>query len=203
MSKSNSGSKAPNTGEQTFGGVAAPSPSERPAVNGSFKVQLQKEQLVFSSAHFITFAGDICECLHGHNYGLRAEVEGTLDENRYVIDFIAFRESLAELVKQLDHHMLIAMHHPLILVEAQEQEVTVRFREKRWVFPREDCMLLPITNTTAEEIAWWIATEVRKKLYPKIGGRLTSIEVGVDENNGQWGCCRLPWNPSNPATDNP
>lgn len=161
--------------------------------DATFRVQLQKEQLVFSSAHFITFAGDICECLHGHNYGLRAEVEGRLDENRYVIDFIAFRDALAGLAKQLDHHMLVAMHHPLIHVFPEDEEVTVRFRQKRWVFPREDCMLLPIVNTTAEEIAWWIATELRAKLYPSIGDRLESLEVGVDENHGQWGVCRLPW----------
>lgn len=160
---------------------------------GTFKVLLQKEQLVFSSAHFITFAGDICECVHGHNYGLRGEVEGHLDENRYVIDFIAFRESMADLVRQLDHHMLLAMHHPMITVDAQEKEVTVRFKDKRWVFPREDCILLPIVNTTAEEIAWWIAMRLREKLYPSIGDRLVSIEIGVDENNGQWGYCRLPW----------
>jgi len=118
-----------------------------------FRVLLHKEQLVFSSAHFITFAGDICECLHGHNYGLKAEVAGQLDENRYVIDFIAFRDSLAEVVKQLDHHMLDALHHPMIHVELQDQEVVLRFRQKRWVFPKEDCMLMPIVNTTAEEIA--------------------------------------------------
>ncbi len=161
--------------------------------NGTFKVLLQKEQLVFSSAHFITFAGDICECLHGHNYGLKAEVEGELDENRYVIDFIAFRESLAQLIKQLDHHMLLPMHHPMISVEPESDEVTVRFGKKRWIFPAEDCLLLPIVNTTAEEIAWWIATQVRSQLYPQIGDRLVSIEIGVDENNGQWGYCRLPW----------
>ncbi len=130
----------------------------------TFRVLLQKEQLVFSSAHFITFAGDICECVHGHNYGLRAEVEGPLDENRYVIDFIAFREALNEIVKRLDHHMLIATNHPMILVEENHDEVTLRFRSKRWVFPREDCMLLPITNTTAEEIAWWIGQQVIEKL---------------------------------------
>jgi 6-pyruvoyltetrahydropterin/6-carboxytetrahydropterin synthase len=159
----------------------------------TFRVLLQKEQLVFSSAHFITFAGDICECLHGHNYGLRAEVEGSLDENRYVIDFIAFRDALSELVKQLDHHMLLPTMHPMIHVDEQIDEVTVRFRKKRWVFPREDCMLLPITNTTAEEIAWWIATQLKKKLYSQIGPRLSMLEVGVDENHGQWGTCRLPW----------
>lgn len=161
--------------------------------DGTFRVQLQKEQLVFSSAHFITFAGDICECLHGHNYGLRAEVEGALDQNRYVLDFIAFRDRLAELAKQLDHHVLLPLHHAEIRVDVGDAEVEVRFRSKRWLFPREDCKLLPIINTTAEEIAWWIASELRAKLFPEIGPRLTYLEVGVDENNGQWGSCRLPW----------
>ncbi len=161
--------------------------------NATYRVQLQKEQLVFSAAHFITFAGDICECLHGHNYGVKAEVVGVLDENQYVVDFIAFRDSLAGIVKQLDHHMLLPTKHAMILVEEENEEVTVRFRKKRWVFPREDCMLLPIVNTTAEEIAWWMATELRAKLFPEIGPRLSMLEVGIDENHGQWGYCRLPW----------
>ena len=159
----------------------------------TFRVLLQKEQLVFSSAHFITFAGDICECVHGHNYGVRAEVKGQLDENRYVIDFIAFRDALSRLVKQLDHHMLLPTKHAMILLEEHEDEITVRFRKKRWIFPREDCMLLPIVNTTAEEIAWWLATQLRETLAPETRPRLSAIEVGVDENNGQWGICRLPW----------
>jgi 6-pyruvoyltetrahydropterin/6-carboxytetrahydropterin synthase len=162
-------------------------------INPTFRVLLQKEQLVFSSAHFITFAGDVCECLHGHNYALRAEVEGGLDENRYVIDFIAFRESLVELVKKLDHHMLLPKFHPRIQVHDDGEEVTVRFQNKRWVFPCEDCFLLPIANTTAEEIAWWFATELRRKLFPQIGTRLQFLEIGIDENHGQWGICRLPW----------
>ncbi len=42
----------------------------------TFRVLLQKEQLVFSAAHFITFAGDICECLHGHNYECELRLKG-------------------------------------------------------------------------------------------------------------------------------
>jgi 6-pyruvoyltetrahydropterin/6-carboxytetrahydropterin synthase len=158
-----------------------------------YRVELQKEQLVFSAAHFITFAGDICECLHGHNYGVRAEVEGPLDENMYVIDFIAFRDALAAIVKRLDHHVILPTTHPLIKVEQQGVEVLVTFREKRWIFPAEDCMLLPVTNTTAEQIAGWIATELKSMLRPTVGERLTSLEIGVDENHGQWGCCRIAW----------
>ena len=162
-------------------------------VKPTFRVLLQKEQLVFSAAHFITFAGDICECLHGHNYGVRAEVEGPLDENRYVVDFIAFRDALAEVIKQLDHHMLLPAHHSMIKVQENGDEVEVRFRTKRWVFPKEDCKILPIVNTTAEELAGWIGLAVREKMKPKIGETLSMIEIGVDENHGQWGYCRLPW----------
>ena len=163
------------------------------STTASYRVQLQKEQLVFSAAHFITFAGDICECLHGHNYGVKAEVAGPLDENSYVVDFIAFRDSLDKIVRRLDHHVLLPTSHPLIKVEAGDEEVEARFRGKRWVFPREDCVLLPIANTTAERIAWWIAHQLREAMKPQIGESLETLEVAVDENHGQWGICKIPW----------
>ncbi|GIW98717.1 MAG: 6-pyruvoyl tetrahydrobiopterin synthase [Pirellulaceae bacterium] len=167
-------------------------PSSPPS-QGQFRVQLQKEQLVFSAAHFITFAGNICERLHGHNYAVRAEVAGRLDENRYVIDFIAFRDALAAIVARLDHRMLLPATHPHIQVTTSENEVTARFEERRWLFPAEDCLILPVSNTTAEELARWIALEVRTALKPQVGSALDWLEVGVDENNGQWGICRIDW----------
>lgn len=159
----------------------------------SYRVVLQKEQLVFSAAHFITFAGDICECLHGHNYGVKAEVVGPLDENKYVVDFIAFRDALAAIVRRLDHHVLLPTSHPSIHVEAGDREVVTSFGEKRWVFPLEDCMLLPVTNTTAEQISWWIANELRDAMKPVVGNALETLEVAVDENHGQWGICKINW----------
>jgi 6-pyruvoyltetrahydropterin/6-carboxytetrahydropterin synthase len=176
------------------GAATRPGEMSPPAApNATYRVSLQKEQLVFSSAHFITFAGDICECLHGHNYGLRGEIHGQLDENRYVIDFIAFRDALADIARQLDHHMLLPTKHPLILVEPTDQEVLVRFQAKRWIFPREDCCLLPIGNTTAEEIAGWIGQQLIERLVEKVKHSIDWLEISVDENHGQWGCCRIPW----------
>ena len=54
-----------------------------------FHVSLAKQQLTFSAAHFITFQRDVCESLHGHNYAVRCDVFGELNEDYYVIDFIA------------------------------------------------------------------------------------------------------------------
>src|SRR5687768_971037 len=90
-----------------------------------FWVRLAKENMVFSAAHFITFAGDICERLHGHNYRVAAYLYGPLDENQYVVDFIALRDAIQGILAELDHHMLLPTGHPTIHVTPREQEVLV------------------------------------------------------------------------------
>ena len=118
-----------------------------------YHLSITKDYLVFSAAHFLTYDGDICERLHGHNYRVTAEIHGPLDENHYVVDFIAVRDALKEIVDELDHRMLLPTDHPLIIVTADASSVEAVFRERRWVFPREDCVLLPISNTTTERLA--------------------------------------------------
>ena len=159
----------------------------------TYRVDVSKEQFVFSAAHFITFAGDVCERIHGHNYAVRVSVEGPLDENRYVVDFIALRDAVLEETAELDHHVILPRDHAEITVSSHGGETTARFRDRRWVFPDEDCVVLPVINTTAEEIARVIAERVRAKTRERFGAAISMIEVAVDENCGQWGVCRLPW----------
>ena len=156
-----------------------------------FHVRLVKELLVFSAAHFITFNGDICERLHGHNYRVSAEVHGPLDENHYVVDFIALRDTLKELTDELDHRMLLPTGHPMIRVEPNDESVEVTFQERRWVFPRGDCVLLPVPNTTSELLARYLAIRLRDALAVRTPAKLHRIRVAVDENFGQWGVCDL------------
>ena len=156
-----------------------------------YHVRLDKEFMVFSAAHFITFDGNICERLHGHNYRVFAEVHGPLDENEYVVDFIALRDSLKEIVDELDHHMLLPTEHADIRVEADEREVEVKFEERRWVFPREDCILLPLVQTTTELLAKYIGGRLLDALEQRLGARPTQVRIGVDENFGQWGVWEL------------
>lgn len=157
----------------------------------SYHVRVTKDYLVFSAAHFITFNGDICERLHGHNYRVAAEVFGPLDENQYVVDFIALRDTLKGIVDELDHHMLLPTEHPLIRVEADEREVVATFRERRWVFPREDCVLLPLVQTTAELLARFIGERLGEELLERTGTRPGRLRVEVDECFGQLGVCEI------------
>ena len=59
---------------------------------GVFRVSVTKDDLVFASAHFITFAGHRCEGLHGHNYRARVTIDGELDEESWLVfDFIELK----------------------------------------------------------------------------------------------------------------
>lgn len=162
-------------------------------MQASFSVELEKEYHVFSAAHFITFAGNICERLHGHNYRVKVAVPGPLDENAYVIDFILLRDTLKGIVDELDHRMLLPDSHPLIKVTTTASEVEVRFTpdSRRWIFPLEDCLILPVANTTAELLAQYIGQQLYKRLETQGAFLPAELEIGVDENHGQWGVCRL------------
>ena len=160
-------------------------------MNENYSVRVTKDYLVFSAAHFITFAGNICERLHGHNYRVSCEVSGPLDENQYVIDFIALRDALKVIVDRLDHHMLLPTEHKAIHVVPNEKEVEVTFEDRRWVFPRGDCILLPVANTTTELLARYIGYELLDTLREQTRQLPARLRIGVDENEGQWGFCEM------------
>jgi 6-pyruvoyltetrahydropterin/6-carboxytetrahydropterin synthase len=157
----------------------------------SFHVRLEKERFVFSAAHFITYNGDVCEPLHGHNYHVACEVHGSLDENEYVVDFVVVRDALMKICDSLDHHMLLPLAHPTIKVVDADGEVTVTHSTRRWVFPRQDCVLLPLANTTAELLARHIAGRLMETVVQEAGVTLRRLSVAVDECDGQWGVCTL------------
>lgn len=152
-----------------------------------FFVELGKEDHVFAAAHFITFNKNICERIHGHNYRVRVTVEGPLDENAYVVDFIALRDGLKKILVELDHHVLLPTQHPMIHVAQENGEIVARFEGRRWVFPIDDCVLMDIQQTTAELLAKWIGERLLAQWQAEMNWQPASLVVKVDENHEQWG----------------
>ena len=158
-----------------------------------FKVRVTKDHLVFCCGHFISFDGHQCERLHGHNYRAAVEVEGPLAGDYYVFDFVALKARTKELTDDLDHHMLLATRNPVIAVEERNESVRVRYKDREWVFPRGDCKLLPIENTTAELIARYLAGRLLDSLRDRHGFAPEVLRVEVEENVGQ--SATVEWRP--------
>ncbi len=148
-------------------------------ISDTYGIRVTKDSLVFSAAHFITFNGTVCERIHGHNWRVEAAIEGPLDDNHYVFDFTALRDGLQVLVQELDHRVLLPACHPLIRIgtSSDDREITASFENKRWVFPREDCFILPIANTTAELIARWIGLSLISRLKLTDQHGLTRLRI--------------------------
>jgi 6-pyruvoyltetrahydropterin/6-carboxytetrahydropterin synthase len=159
-----------------------------------YKVRVAKDHFTFAAGHFISYEGDKCERLHGHNYRAAVEVEGPLDDNHYVFDFIALKQRTRAITDELDHRMMLATRNPLIAVEEGPRGVQVRYRDREWLFPRDDCVLLPIENTTAELLARYIAQRLLADLQAHHGYRPAVLRVEVEENVGQSATCE--WRPS-------
>ena len=156
-----------------------------------YTVRVSNDSLVFSAAHFITFAGGVCEELHGHDFRVAVEVGGPLDENRYVVDFVALQAAIERIVNEFDHRILLPTEHPRIRVTVEEGEVEARFEDRRWVFPRGDCILLPIANTTSELLARQIGIRLRDELAAEYSIRPEIVRVEVSESAGRTAVCVL------------
>lgn len=152
----------------------------------TYSVRVTKDYLVFCAAHFITYDNQQCERLHGHNYRAAAEVTAALDKNCLVVDFVELKAILREITNELDHHVLLPRENPILGIEETGRDVVVTYLDrKRWVFPAEDCVILPIANSTAELLAHWIATRLRNELDRRGCGPVEKILVEIEETVGQ------------------
>jgi 6-pyruvoyltetrahydropterin/6-carboxytetrahydropterin synthase len=161
--------------------------AEENHVQSNFRVQVSKDYLVFASAHFITFRGHQCETLHGHNYRVGVAVEGSVDsECLFVLDFSVLKKITRRLVDTIDHKVLLPTLNPKLAYREDGDRITVDyFGEPTYVFPRRDCALIPILNSTAEMLAQYLGLQVRQELASGGYTHLTLLELEVEENYGQ------------------
>ncbi|HEX6615802.1 MAG TPA: 6-carboxytetrahydropterin synthase [Gemmatimonadales bacterium] len=152
-----------------------------------FRVQVSKDYLVFASAHFITFRGHQCETLHGHNYRVGVAVEGGLDDEAFfVLDFSVLKQIARRHVDAIDHKVLLPTQNPKLAYHEDGDRIRVDyFGEPAYVFPRRDCAMLPIQNSTAEMLAQYLGTRVRDELKQLEHTHVTLLELEVEENYGQ------------------
>ena len=154
---------------------------------GEYRVSVTKDYLVFSSAHFITFAGHRCEGLHGHNYRVGVTIEGALNpEAWFVFDFVELKRIMKRLCDEIDHLVLLPLQSDRVKVFEEGENVRVDVDGRpRYVFPRKDCSLLPIPNTTVEMLAQLLTSRLKETIGPDAVKPLTAIEMEVEENFGQ------------------
>jgi len=136
----------------------------------------------FSAAHVIPEYKK-CGRLHGHTYAVHTTIHGTPDENGIIIDFSLLKNLLRDIIETLDHKIIIPEKNQHISLKKDQKSYTLSSLGKTYTFPKEDCILLPILSSSAENIAVYILGTLIDEL--KNLSHITSIEIGVDEGFGQ------------------
>ncbi len=155
----------------------------------TWSIHIEKDYLKFSAAHFLIFPDGSAERLHGHNYKVFVDLESPLDEYGLVLNFREIKPLIRELVGELNERLLIPGRHPVLTCEPDGKgAMEILYRERRYLIPAEEVMLLPITNTSAENLAAWIADTLLQRLAKRFEGMVPdSLRVGVEETAGQRG----------------
>lgn len=149
-----------------------------------YSIHVEKDYLKFSAAHFLIF-GEKCERLHGHNYAVSVDLEGELDDIGYIFDFTVLKEFAENHCDELDHKTIIPSKNTHIQIIESNGNVEVLFRDKRFVFPESDILILPISNCTAELLAYYLSRKIKEDLEDMEATNIASIRVGVEESPGQ------------------
>jgi len=125
-----------------------------------FEIYVEKADFKFNCAHFVAFKG-FRERLHGHNYHASVKVvgdrSGILHEDGYLIDFGEIKKTLRIICKELNEYFICPTRSDVMTITEEGTQVCLVCEDgTSYSFPREDCAMLPIHHSTAEELAHYI-----------------------------------------------
>ena len=123
-----------------------------------------KSDIRFSSAHIIPDY-EKCGRLHGHTYAVHVKIVGNPDEKGIIMDFALLKDIFKKIVNELDHRILIPEKSSLVTIKKEEKSIKMVTLKKHYVLPMEDCILLPIDSTSAENLAHYILNRALGKNY--------------------------------------
>ncbi len=141
--------------------------------------------LRFASAHMIPLH-ESCGGIHGHSYIVDVQFEGErAGEFGFVVDFKQAKRIVRDICKKLDHKVLIPSKSNVVnFTHKDENSIEFTVGQKEYKLPLEDCCLLPLKSTSAEDLAEYFAEEIYKYLE-ETNNNISSVQVCVNEGIGQ------------------
>lgn len=155
-------------------------------------LQLAKQNFKFSAAHFLIFNATEAERLHGHNYQVRVELgipdTADLKTTGFFVDFNIFKKYIKSQLDRWDEMVILPQQHPDIKLNSKGAVLEVNFRERFYAFPANEVILLPITNTSVEQLSRLLAEDFMKEFRRY---QLSYVSVYVEETPGQGATTRV------------
>ena len=154
------------------------------------QLEIAKEYLKFSAAHFTIFSGTDRERLHGHNYSVTALIDAPVGDNGMCFSYGIIKKKVAALCDALDEYLHLPSLSPFLEVKEEGDCYLAKFNGEEMRFLKSDTLLLPIRNATVEEYAWYVLSELLKDEALVNGKDLQAITIKIASGPGQSGSAR-------------
>lgn len=125
------------------------------------EIEVSKEYLKFSAAHFTVFSATERERLHGHNYSVAATVTAPVDDNGLCFPYGELKKRMRDLCDAIDEYTLIPGHSPHLAVSEEGPYYRVQYNAETMLFLKSDTLVLPISNSTVEEFSHYLLQQLR------------------------------------------
>lgn len=126
------------------------------------------------------------EPLHGHNYRVMLRGNSCKLDGDMVFDFLDIKPIVKEICDSLDHKLLIQNENPQMEIKEEKGNYEIKTPcGSFFSIPKQDILLLPIENTSAERLAIYIAHEIRDLTLKRFNFSFSSLEIEVEETPGQ------------------
>ncbi len=150
-------------------------------------IELHKESMSFSAAHFTIFSKTHRENLHGHNYQVSVKLELMVGENGLSFDYRDYRYKMNDLCKNLHQGLLIPTLSPYLTVKEQDGLVLVHYADEKMTFLKRDVILIAIRNITVEELSKWFTEQLLQDYDQLVHDHIISVSIQVFSGLGQSG----------------
>jgi 6-pyruvoyltetrahydropterin/6-carboxytetrahydropterin synthase len=119
-------------------------------------IEISKEDIKFSAAHFTIFNANERERLHGHNYAVQLAVTALVGDDGICFSYRDIKTRLPQLCEELDEYTLIPQFSPHLRIDDDGEFFNVWFNAEKIPLRKSDTLLLPIRNSTVEEFARYL-----------------------------------------------
>lgn len=153
-------------------------------------IEIEKQYLHFSAAHFTVFSAQERERLHGHNFRLAVEITGEIDDNGLCFDYAIYKNILKDLCHQYDEYTLIAEDSPYLEITSDDDFHYVKHNHITQPLLKTDTILLPVKNVTIEELSHYFLQQLTSDQEALKTLKIRAFEVRVSSGPNQWGIAR-------------
>ncbi len=157
------------------------------SVNKLATLELKSQKLSFSAGHFTIYSATERERLHGHNYQVEAQITTLVQPDGISFNYRIYNEKIRQLCLEVDNYFLMPTKSPYLKVEETTDLYIAHFNQEKIPFLKSDVKLLPVKNTTLEELSHWFIDQLVKDKESLETYHIKQIIIKVFNGPGQAG----------------